>query len=899
MVAHFFDDLKKHRFLPVLFYAGSRPVVLAQTLLIVIILAIFSTNAAWAQQVLHATTKYEPSRATAREVLESLGKSKSIVFAYDEASLKLDASIVIPRKYMTVKEILDLLSVQLDMEYELHGKQIVLKKRRDAKYTVSGYVRDAASGEELIGATIYVKEIPTAGALTNTYGFYSITLPEGNYTVIAQYIGYNAQPSDITLTQNVKHDFALQSNASELEEVVITAEKKGADIETPEMSVNKLSISTIKKMPVVLGEVDVIKSILQLPGVTNSGEGSGGFNVRGGATDQNLILLDEAVVFNSSHLFGFFSVFNSDVIKDLKLYKGGIPARFGGRASSVLDIYQKEGNNREYHVTGGVGTVSARLAAEGPIVQDKSSFIVAGRASYAHLFLKLTDNKSSAYFYDLNAKLSYNLNANNSVFLSGYFGRDFFNAGTAFKIVYGNSLFNARWNHVFSDKIFSNLSVIYNDYYYGMEFTDFKWDSGIKNYNIKYDFDHFLSNTINLNYGVSALRYDFNPGTVTPVGTSLSVNPEQLQKKYAYEPAVYINASHKLTDALSVNYGVRYSMFYRVGEEEMNTYANNQPVLFNSELQIYEKATPTGTIKYGSGKTIKNFGNLEPRLAVSYSINQDQAIKASYSRMAQYIHLLSNAAAASPLDVWTPSGNYIKPQLVDQYALGYFRNLKEGDYSIETETFYKTGKNRIDYIDGANLIANRAIEQVVLNGETRSYGLELLLRKNEGKLQGWISYTLSRADQRTPGRTTEELGINNGEWYRANYDKLHNLSITGSYTLTRKWAFGAIMTYQTGRAVTYPKGQYVYQGIKIPSYGLRNENTLPAYHHLDVSATYTPKPDRKTGWRGEWVFSVYNLYNRQNAASISFQQNQESGSNEARRFSIFGIVPSVTYNFKF
>jgi len=432
-----------------------------------------------------------------------------------------------------------------------------------------------------------------------------------------------------------------------------------------------------------------------------------------------------------------------------------------------------------------------------------------------------------------------------------------------------------------------------------MEFTDFKWDSGIKNYNIKYDFEHFLSNTINLNYGLSVLRYDFNPGTVSPVGASSGVNAEQLQKKYAYEPALYADASHKLTDVLSVNYGLRYSMFYRVGEEEVNTYANDQPVLFNAGLQIYEKATPTGTVRYTGGKTIKRFGNLEPRLAVSYAIHGDQSVKASYNRMAQYIHLLSNAASASPLDVWTPSGTYIKPQLVDQYALGYFRNLKDGDYSIEAETFYKTGKNRIDYIDGANLIANRAIEQVILNGETRSYGLELLVRKNEGKLQGWISYTLSRSDQRTPGRTPEEPGINNGQWYRANFDKRHNLSITASYTLTRKWSFGAIMTYQTGRAVTYPKGQYVYQGINVPSYGLRNENSLPAYHHLDVSATYTPRPERKTGWRGEWVFSVYNLYNRQNAASISFMQNQETGLNEAKRFSIFGVVPSVTYNFKF
>lgn len=819
---------------------GSKGLSLAMT----VGLLMFSNNSVWSHEVLYATTKYEPTHATVSEVL-------------------------------------------------------VLKEKQDPKYTLNGYIRDAETGEELIGATITIKELQTTGAVTNAYGFYSITLPKGNYTVVAQYIGYKVQIREIALTGNIKIDFVVEPNISELEEVVVTAAKKGADIETPEMSVNKLSITTIKKMPVVLGEVDVIKSILQLPGVTNSGEGSGGFNVRGGATDQNLILLDEAVVFNSSHLFGFFSVFNSDVIKDIKLYKGGIPARFGGRASSVLDIYQKEGNSKEYHVSGGIGTVSARLLAEGPIVKDKSSFVVAGRASYAHLFLKLTDNKSSAYFYDLNAKLNYKVNDNNSVFLSGYFGRDYFNVGSTFKIVYGNSLFNLRWNHIFSDKIFSNLSVIYNDYYYGMEFTDFVWDSGIQNYNIKYDFDHFLSNKINLNYGVSVLRYDFNPGTVTPVGESSGINYEQLQKKHAYEPAFYVNASHKITDALSVNYGVRYSMFYRIGKEAVNTYANNQAVVFNSDLQIYEKATPTGTIEYSSGKTIKDFSNLEPRLSLSYSLNENQSIKASYNHMAQYIHLISNAASASPLDVWAPSGNFIKPQLVDQYALGYFRNLKDGDYSMEVETFYKTGKNRVDYIDGANLIANRAIEQVILNGETRSYGLELLLKKNEGKLQGWISYTLSRADQRTQGRTVEEPGINNGEWYRANYDKLHNLSITASYTLTKKWSFGAIMTYQTGRAVTYPNGQYVYQGIKVPSYGLRNENTLPAYHHLDLSATYTPKPDPKKGWRGEWVFSVYNLYNRQNAASISFQQNQESGSNEARRFSIFGVVPSVTYNFKF
>lgn len=782
---------------------------------------------------------------------------------------------------------------------KFQGKQIVLKKRQETKYTLSGYVRDAETGEELIGATVSIKELSATGAVTNTYGFYSITLPQGNYTVLAQYIGYKAQSREIALTESIKYDFVLAPNISELEEVVVTAERKGADIETPEMSVNKLSISTIKKVPVVMGEVDVLKSILQLPGVTNSGEGSSGFNVRGGATDQNLILLDEAIIFNSAHLFGFFSVFNSDVIKDLKLYKGSIPAKFGGRASSVLDIYQKEGNNKEYHVTGGVGTISTRLLAEGPIVEDKSSFVVAGRGSYAHLFLKLTDNNSTAYFYDLNAKINFKVNSNNSVFASGYFGRDVFSINNAFRIDYGNTLFNLRWNHVFSNKIFSNLSAIYNDYEYEMEPSDLNWYSSIKNYNIKYDFDHFVSDKIDLTYGASALTYIFNPGTITPVGESSGINPDQLQKKYAFEPAVYVNVSHKISGKFYFNYGLRYSLFYRLGSEEINTYANNQAVVFNTDMQIYEKATPTGTVKYGKNKTIDSFNNLEPRLAVSYSINGNQSVKASYSRMAQYIHLISNTASATPLDVYAPSGPFIKPQLVDQYALGYFRNIKDGDYSLEVESFYKKGQNRLDYIDGADLIANKAIEQVVLNGETRSYGLEVLLKKNEGKLQGWVSYTLSRSEQRTPGRTPEETGINNGEWYRANYDKLHNLSVTASYILNRKWSLGAAMTFQTGRPVTYPNGQYVYQGINVPNYGLRNENNLPSYHHLDLSATYVPKPDRRKGWRGEWVFSVYNVYNRKNAASITFSQNQASGINEARKLSIFGIVPSVTYNFKF
>jgi TonB dependent receptor/CarboxypepD_reg-like domain/TonB-dependent Receptor Plug Domain len=768
------------------------------------------------------------------------------------------------------------------------------------KFTLSGTITDGSSNETLIGATVLIKENGIT-ATTNEYGFYSLSLPKGTYTVQLNYVGFGIIEETVTLTANVRKNYSMAADEQVLDEVVISANRPRAEIRKPEMSVNRLSSEEIKKMPVVLGEVDVLKSILTLPGVTNAGEGASGFNVRGGAADQNLILLDEATIFNSSHLFGFFSVFNSDAIKDLKLYKGGIPARYGGRVASVLDIYQKDGNSKEYHATGGIGLISSRLLAEGPIVKDRGSFLVGGRASYAHLFLKLTDNDNSAYFYDLNTKLSYKLNDNNNLYLSGYFGRDAFDISDNFNNIYGNSVLNLRWNHLFNEKLFSNLSLIYSDYYYGLtlNFIGFKWDSGIKNYNLKYDFKHYVSDRFKMQYGINTVYYDFNPGKITPTGADSAINPDKLENKYALEPALYFDAEHQLAEKLTVSYGMRYSTFYRLGSQTLNTYANNQPVTFDQDLKIYEKANPTGTRHYGSNEVIANFGNLEPRVAVSYQLNDNASVKASYNRMAQYLHLISNTASPTPLDVWTPSDNWIKPQLLDQYAVGYFRNFENDAWSLETEAFYKTVKNRVDYIDGADLIANEAIEQVILSGKSRAYGLEVLLRKNTGALSGWVSYTLSRAEQQTPGRAPGETGINNGEWYKSGYDKLHNLSVTTAYELSKKWQFGAIFTLQSGRPVTYPNGQYQYGDIVVPSYGARNENRLPAYHHLDVSATYVPHPEKRKGWQGEWVFSIYNLYNRQNSASISFRQNEDTGSNEAVRLSIFGMIPSVTYNFKF
>jgi hypothetical protein len=769
------------------------------------------------------------------------------------------------------------------------------------KFTISGVVTDSKNNETLIGVTIYFPELKI-GTTTNEYGFYSISVPSGNQKINISYIGYQNIENSISLTQSTKRNWSLSENSEMLNEVVIKENSGRVNTRTPEMSVNKLSISSIKKMPVVLGEVDVIKSILLLPGVTNAGEGASGFNVRGGGADQNLILLDEATIFNSSHVFGFFSVLNPDAIKDLKLYKGGIPARFGGRASSVLDIYQKDGNSNEFHMNGGIGLISSRLLAEGPIVKDKASFLIGGRASYAHLFLKLSEDQknNSAYFYDLNTKLSYKINDNNSLYLSGYFGRDVFAINKSFNNTYGNTTLNLRWNHLFSDKLFSNLSLIYSDYYYGLDldFVGFNWNSGIKNYNLKYDFKNYISDNFKLNYGANGIYYNFNPGTIIPSSNDSSINPDQLDKKNAFEPALYIQAENKLNKKLTVAYGLRYSWFYRLGNSNINLYENNNPVVFNPDFQIYEKATPIGTKYYSKNKTVKSYDYLEPRFAISYQLNDEQAVKASYNRMLQYLQLVSNTSSPTPLDVWMPSDNYIKPQIADQVALGYFKNFKNGDYSIEIESFYKKIQNRMDYIDGADLIANDAIEQVVLNGRMRSYGLELMFKKNEGRLNGWLSYTLSRSEQQTPGKNQNELGINYGKWYNSAYDKTHNLALTSAYKWNDKWDFGANFILQSGQPVTYPDGKYNYLGVDVPSYGLRNKNRLPVYHHLDISATLTPSKNKGRNWKGEWVFSIYNIYNRKNAASMNFRQNTDTAANEAVKTSIFGMVPAVSYNFK-
>lgn len=777
---------------------------------------------------------------------------------------------------------------------------IPLLVQAQESFVLHGNIKDAGNNETLSGVNVLFPELNT-GTVSNDYGFYTIKLPKGQHRLQVSYLGYGSLSKVINIQRDTTVNFSLQQASETLEEVVLTRDPERLRISSPEMSVNRLEISTIQQMPVVFGEVDVVKSLLLLPGVSNAGEASSGFNVRGGAADQNLILLDEATIYNASHLFGLFSVFNPDAIKNLKLYKGGIPAEYGGRVSSVLDIYQKDGNSNKFEANGGIGLISSRLLAQGPLVKDKSSFLIGGRSSYAHLFLKFTDNPNSAYFYDLNTKINYRLNENDRLLFSGYFGRDVFNINESFKNTYGNAVFNLRWNHVLRDNIFSNLSLIYSDYYYGLtlDFVGFNWNSGIKNVNLKYDIEHFINKDFSLDYGLQSTWYEFNPGEIEPNSESSGIIPSELIKKYALESAVYVSAAHEISEAFSAEYGLRLGNFLRLGQEELNIYENAQPVIYDQRFGIYEKAAPTGTKSLSHSKVERSFLNLEPRLSLAYSFGEEQSVKLSYNRMTQYLHLITNTSSPTPLDVWAPSGRYIEPQLLDQVAAGYYRSFAGQEYTLELESFYKILKNRIDYIDGADLIANNAIEQVILPGKGRAYGLELLLKKNTGRFTGWLAYTLSRSEQQTPGRTAEEPGINNSAWYPTPYDKTHDLSVTSSYELNEKWSFNANFIWQTGLPTTYPKGQYKFENLTIPVYSDRNSNRLPAYHRLDISATLTPKKRANSSWESSWNFGIYNLYGRKNSVSMSFRNNEDTGVNEAVRLSIFGIVPSVTYNFKF
>ncbi|CAM2841846.1 hypothetical protein DRF59_01130 [Chryseobacterium flavum] len=750
-------------------------------------------------------------------------------------------------------------------------------------YSVSGTVKDKKNGELLIGVTVKVSEDPSINVIANEYGFYSLSLPQGNYTIVISSPGYKDFEQQVTVNQNLKLDLPLvpqDTPSKAIDEVVITGIKKDKNLSTAQMGTETLNIKSIEKLPVLFGEKDVMKTIQLLPGIKSNGEGSSGFSVRGGATDQNLILLDEAPVYNASHLLGFFSTFNSDALKDASIIKGNSPAQYGGRLSSVLDVKMKDGNNQDYNVNGGIGLISSRLSVEGPIQKEKSSFIVSGRRTYADLFLKANkdykDNK--LYFYDLNLKANYRVNENNRLYLSGYFGRDVLGLGNTFSTDWGNTTATLRWNSIISSKLFSNTSLIYSNYDYKISLKSndnvFDMNSRIRDWNLKQDFTWFAGNRHSVRFGLQSIYHTITPSSAS--GTSVSSFPRN--PRYSWENALYINDDFKATEKLTINYGIRLSLFSVLGGDTFNTYENG--VLISS--RFLEK-----------GKFGKTYVNPEPRITANYRINEVSSIKGGYSRNTQNLHLLSNSNSGNPTDQWIGSSYSVKPEIADQISAGYSRNFKNNNYELNAEIYYKSMQNQIDFKNGAQISFDTGsdVESELLFGKGRAYGLELIAKKKSGKLTGWISYTLSKTERKING-------INNNEWYNARMDKTHDLSIVATYQLNPKWSFSGLFLYSTGNAVTFPTGKYELNGQTIFQYSNRNADRMPAYHRMDLSATYEPESNKR--FKGSWTFGIYNLYGRENAYTITFEDNPNNpGTTRAMQTSLFRWVPNITYNFKF
>jgi hypothetical protein len=753
-----------------------------------------------------------------------------------------------------------------------------------SRYTISGTIRDQSTGEMLIGATISLQEIPRSGILSNAYGFYSITAPAGKYTLLISFSGYRQDSLAVDLTHNILLPVQLTTDAGQLTEVVVNAQKKNDNVTRPLMGVQKLTTNEIKNIPVLFGEKDVLKTIQLLPGIQFAGDGNSGFYVRGGGSDQNLILLDEATVYNPSHLLGFFSTFNSDAIKDITVYKGGMPAEYGGRLASVVDIKMNDGNDKDYHLGGGIGIISSRLNAEGPIVQDRGSFSISGRRTYADLFLKLspdsTVNNNSLYFYDLNVKANYKIDENNHVYLSGYFGRDNLSFGNTFGIDYGNATGTARWNHVFSSRLFSNTSIISSKYSYKIRINstnnNIDFTSNIRDLALKEDLQYFVNADNKIDFGFSTIHHIIAPGIIDASANS-SFNSLILQNKYSLENAVYVSHQWSPTNAWHVNYGLRLSDFLVLGP---------------GDFYAFDSAgNTTSTTHYQSGHLVKTYTNPEPRLSVSYQLDDASSIKASYNRNTQVLHLISNSTSSNPTDLWIPSSNNVKPEIADQESIGYFRNFKDNSYEFSVETYYKSMQNQIDYKNGAQLVANENVESQLLYGKGRAYGVELFLKKKVGKFTGWVSYTLSRTELKIDG-------INNDTWYAAKQDRTHDISLVGIYQANKKWTLSATWVYYTGNAVSFPSGKYEVDGQTAFYYTERNGYRMPAYHRMDVAATMLGRKHRK--FESSWTFSIYNLYGRENAYSIEFQNDPNDPSKtQAVQYSLFRFVPSVTYNFKF
>jgi hypothetical protein len=759
------------------------------------------------------------------------------------------------------------------------------------KFTISGQVKDGSSGESLIGASVYIDEIQS-GTITNLYGFYSISLDPGTYHVRISFIGFENQNVTINLIQNTTQNFELVPGKSVLKAVTVTGAKGDENITSREMGAVKMEMKTVEKIPALLGEVDVIKALQLLPGVQASGEGISGYSVRGGSKDQNLILLDEASVYNASHLLGFFSIFNNDAIKEVKLYKGDIPAKYGGRLSSLLEVYQKEGNMKEYHARGGMGTVSSRITVEGPLIKDRSSFMLSGRRSYADLFLKLSKREelknNRLYFYDLNGKVNLVINNNNRLFLSAYNGRDIVSIKgdeefPPFKMGWGNNTISLRWNHLFSPKLFANFSFIYSKYDYRLGIEDdvqgFEWVSLMDDHTVKGDFVWYLHTSSTVKFGVHTTYHDFWPGIARGEGNQTIFGELKIPEARALEHGIYLSNDQTISKKLSLNYGLRFTMFQNMGVG----------VIYNFD-DHFEALDST---VYPHNKIFNRYYGWEPRINFVYLMNEVSSIKGSYNRTMQYIHLASNSTIGSPLDVYLPSSPNIKPQSANQVALGYYRNFRDNLFETSVEVYYKKMHDQVDFRDHAELILNPKIEGEVRTAEGEAYGVELLIRKQKGNLTGWISYTLSRSTRVSPW-------INDGKLYLSPYDRTHDVAVVASYQITPTLSASGTWVFASGAPVTFPTGRFVYGNVVTPVYSDRNSYRMPAFHRLDLGVTWDPVKKSRHHWQSSWTFSVYNAYNRHNAFMISFVENkQKPGTMEAEMIYLFPVIPAITYNFNF